>query len=349
MNLFAEDKAQIGAFLEAYFSSRHERSNQHNQWEADLAGRLPQFTTGGKMWRGCLVCLACGMFDKQYREEAVAVGAAVELAQSALLMHDDIMDQSDLRRGEPSVHRQYEELARKQKLRRPDRFGESMSICAGDIAFFLSFDILASLRRAPDAVRLQLIQTFCSEFTEVGLAQMEDVYHELSPEEPDWKAIVEQYRYKTARYTFSMPLMLGAILGQAPDVARNDLSHLGELLGILFQIKDDGLDLFHSDTETGKSNGLDVMHNKKTLHRRALLDASSPHQQMRLRTLFGKPDLSSTELEEVRTLFHKTGALKKVEQLKSTLAQEAHTLMGRLTAAEPDKEKLAAILDHLIQ
>ena len=138
----------------------------------DSVERLKEFAVRGKMIRGSLAVLGSMLFTERAHPDGVPLGAAMELFQSALLVHDDIMDRDAYRRGYPSLYHQYSLYAEEQGAAETEHTGTSMGICVGDIAFFLGYEILGSVAGASassgDAVR------YCSrELARVAAAQME--------------------------------------------------------------------------------------------------------------------------------------------------------------------------------
>ena len=141
-----ECRQQISRWLEALLRSRGGDLEKVNSLGRELGERLGRFAMRGKMLRGAMVCLASRLLDGGIRppeEAALAVGAAMELFQSGLLVHDDIMDRDATRRGQPTIHRQYAGEAERRGVRDPEHLGQSLGICAGDAAFFLGFEVLA--------------------------------------------------------------------------------------------------------------------------------------------------------------------------------------------------------------
>ncbi|HOX19212.1 MAG TPA: polyprenyl synthetase family protein, partial [Spirochaetales bacterium] len=222
----------------------------------DAARRLEAFALRGKLIRGVLVRLGYELASGRTAEGSALVaveraGAAMELFQSGLLVHDDIMDRDRTRRGVPTLHVEYERALEEAGYGDPVHYGEALGICAGDLAYFAGFGVLASLPVAPDAAR-KAAEIAAEELCLVGAAQMLDVANGAArpgsrnafapgPVEPDEEGILRLYRYKTGRYTFSLPLALGAALADADDATRLALETAGEELGLLFQLKDDEL------------------------------------------------------------------------------------------------------------
>lgn len=229
-----------------------------NKWGSDVLTRLTPFVTAGKSVRGSLVLLSYELFKNTSPQAAVDVAGALELIHAGLLIHDDIMDQDQMRRGAKSLYAQYQELFSDK------RTGESLALCVGDVSFFMALSVISSLG-FPLKITRAVMNKISSELTLVGVAQMQDVALPNQKEKATKDTILTLYRYKTARYTCSLPLALGAILaGQNEDVV-SALEIYGEHVGILFQIIDDQLNLFGDTEVTGKPVGSDIREEKVTL------------------------------------------------------------------------------------
>ncbi len=296
----------------------------------DLAVKLESFAMGGKMLRGILVRLGyelCAPSSASIDPILDRAGAAMELFQAGLLIHDDIMDRDAIRRSMPTIHEQY-----KNGLVSADPLhaGISLAICAGDIAFFLGTGVLSSLPASNETManRMRAVASFtASELCLVGVAQMQDMLNgdALGSSEPSEADILKLYRFKTGRYTFSLPLVVGCLLAGTDEANLRALEEAGEYLGMVFQLKDDELGLFAESAALGKVPGSDIKENKKTLHRRYLFDRSSADQKAMLATLFGKSDLSGPDIKIVRDLMNSLGVTHDVaEKMRryATLALE---------------------------
>ena len=305
MTELANLKPALSAELQAFMNKSEADDTLVSNWTADVIGRLLDYTIRGKMIRGALVTIGARLFSTNpaglepgLQTVCLRLGAAMELIQSLLLIHDDIMDQDDLRRGKPSVHAQYVQLAHLRDVTDPQRLGESLGICAGDVSGFMAFEILAGLDLEPPLLR-DLFALTSHELTLVGLAQMSDVYNGGVCAEVGFEEIIRLYRYKTGRYTFSLPLMAGALCAGAKPETRRILGEIGELFGIIFQIKDDDLGLFGNSERTGKPVGSDIREDKKTLHRYFLFERADVAERKEFREIFGKRNASEAEIKHV--------------------------------------------------
>ena len=177
---------------------------------------------------------------------------ATELFHAALLIQDDVMDNSNLRRGGMSMHKSLEGLGNRFDFRESQKIGESLALCAADVLIFLAYKLLDDLK---------LVDLFSRELHKTSFGQMLDVIGSAQEGTLTKDAILNIYKFKTARYTFTLPFMAACICaGQNPK----QFEELGEDLGLIFNLKDDYLDF--SDV-SGKVKGLDFKENKQTMYR----------------------------------------------------------------------------------
>ncbi len=182
-----------------------------------LTSKFADACYGGKQVRGILVRLGYGLVKARPNPEIITVGAAYEILHASILVHDDIMDQSPLRRGEPSLYK---------------TLGESMAMALGDLGFFLSIKIILG-SKFDQALKLKALALFTKTLVDTAVGQIMDL-KKLDP--------VTTAKLKTARYTIAAPLQLGATLAGGKDKQVKLLGEFGEYVGIAFQIRDDILD-----------------------------------------------------------------------------------------------------------
>jgi geranylgeranyl diphosphate synthase type I len=344
---FDRRKERIAAWLEGFFREKSPELGRVSPLGAELGGRLLRFCARGKMLRGGLVSIGAALAGRGKRRDAlgqppgvVPAGAAMELLQSGLLVHDDIMDRDATRRGQPTLHLQYAGEAAQGRAREPAHLGVSLGICAGDAAFFLAFEILARLP-APAGVAGALVGLCARELSRVAAAQMQDVSWGGTPAEVGEQDILGLYTYKTGRYTFSLPLLAGGLLGGCAPERAGLLERLGECLGVLFQIRDDELGLFGEEQELGKPVGSDVREGKKTLFYALLTRGADESSRARLQGIFGNPGATGEDLDFVRRQIEKLGVRQEVDSLGERYAQEAERLMDRLPAEGSEEMRVA--------
>ena len=360
---FAAQKTRIVAFLSRFLNERAGDLVPVNRWGPDACRLLMEFTASGKMIRGGLAILAWQLFAEPRHpgfdipssftdasipqsvggESALAVAAALELFQSALLIHDDIMDRDTMRRGRASLFYQYCNRGLAENLGdEAYHFGESMGICLGDLAFFLGFEILAAVTEDAPVLKV-LLKLFSRELTLVGLGQMEDIYLGKAHHRAREADILNVYRYKTSRYTFSLPLVAGALLSGAPPPVIADLEKLGENLGIIFQIKDDELGLFGNAAAIGKPVGSDLKEGKMTLWMYFLLQSADPELTAWLESLQNTA-VTEADLAKIRQKVRSNGIQERINRLTAELTTEVRRLMAALPFSSPRHQEILSEL-----
>jgi geranylgeranyl diphosphate synthase type I len=264
----------------------------------DVAGALREYLLrGGKRLRGALLLLGNEAAGGA-REAAMDASLGVELLHAYLLIHDDFMDQDDVRRGGPTLHRALG----------GDHLAASLAVLSGSLCESWAYQLLGAA--APVAART---------IEQVILGQMADLRapggRELSERE-----ILQVQRAKTGTYTFELPLHLGATLAGAPRHLLDALSAYARPLGMAFQIADDLLGTFGAQESTGKPNASDLRAGKRTLIVARALESASPQDAARLRSQLGRQD---ADVEELRGILRRSGAEQSARSDAERLCNEA--------------------------
>lgn len=251
----------------------------------------------------------------------VLAAAALEVFHAAALVHDDLIDNSDTRRGAPAAHRGFESLHRASGwLGDGDRFGRSAAVLLGDLLLGWSDELLdrgialLADRRAGAAARAE----FNRMRTEVTAGQYLDVLEEHAWNiAGDREALPRAHRvvvYKSAKYSVEAPLAIGAALAGASPAQSAALREFGLPLGIAFQLRDDVLGVFGDPELTGKPAGDDLREGKRTVLI-ALARAALPGSSRRLLDeLLGDPELDDEQVGMIRTALVESGAVAQIEQ-----------------------------------
>jgi geranylgeranyl pyrophosphate synthase len=252
---------------------------------------------GGKRVRP-LLTLLCARTDRRLAEPVLRGATAVELLHMATLVHDDVLDRADLRRGRPTV---------------AHAFGVEIAVSAGNYLLARAFQELAG---SGDAAAVDTLSAAAVGLSEGEVLQRDDS-HRLTVTVPEYERRCER---KTADL-FAAACRLGALLGGAADAATH-LAEYGRLLGLAFQVLDDILDLSGDERTTGKRAGTDVRDGTVTLPMIYALE-----EQPRLAALLGRPDLSPDEVEEALRLIAAGGALQRARAVALGYIEEARTVL----------------------
>ena len=264
---------------------------------------------------------------------------ALELLHTFALVHDDIMDGSDRRRGLPSIHRRFIDAHGREHWRGDGRrFGEGVAILVGDFAFVYADMLMAT---APPEAR----PIFDELRVELCVGQYLDLAATASgARDPEDARRIEWY--KSGKYTVERPLHLGAALaGRLPELAA-PLTTIGLPLGEAFQSRDDVLGVFGDSSVTGKPVGDDLREGKLT-PLVAAATARATGGAARLLERIGAPDLTAEEIEGLRAVLVETGARAEVEATIETRVGEALTAIDRAPLTDPSRRALAELATYV--
>jgi geranylgeranyl diphosphate synthase, type I len=243
----------------------------------------------------------------------ITAAAALELLHGCGLIHDDIIDASDLRRGQPSVHRRFADLHRRGRLHgSPENFGTAAAILLGDLCLTWCDQMFdESLLPAP-AVRAAK-SLFHLMHTEVLSGQYLDML-EQSLGTVSLPRSLTVIRYKTAKYTVERPLHVGGLLAGADEKLLAGYSRFALPIGEAFQLRDDVLGVFGDSTQTGKPAGDDLREGKHTVLIALAMERGSRAQRRDLDRLLGHQTLTHEGIDVLRSIIIDTGALDSVEE-----------------------------------
>lgn len=255
--------------------------------------------------------------------EIIQACAALELVHVCALMHDDVMDGSDTRRGAPSIHKSFEAMhADKKLVGSAENFGTATAILLGDLALVWSAKMLHQ-SGLESATLIRALPMYDEMRIELMAGQYLDVYEQaLGSSSVDRSLKVA--RYKSGKYTIERPLHFGAALGSKdPEQLMNSYSSYGLPLGEAFQLRDDVLGIFGNPAETGKPAGDDLRESKRTVLLAKTMEFATPAGQSIIKSALGNPNLSASEIEAAREIMKDSGALKWVEDLIESLTSSA--------------------------
>jgi geranylgeranyl diphosphate synthase type I len=260
--------------------------------------------------------------------------AALELVQASALMHDDLIDASDTRRGVPSIHRRFAAHHTRSGWPGPgEPFGTASAILLGDLCLVWSDEMLGGSGFDPTALA-RARSVFDRMRTEVTVGQYLDVHAQFSGDCSVDRAS-KVARYKSAKYTVERPLLFGAALAGADDVLAKVLSGYGMPLGEAFQLRDDVLGVFGDPATTGKPAGDDLREGKRTYLVAAALELADEGEKAVLYNGLGDARLSHGQVAEVREVIVSTGALARTEARIAELTAAALASLRSARLVEP--------------
>jgi geranylgeranyl diphosphate synthase type I len=331
---------RVDKTLAAFLAVQRNRIVSIDPALTDVADALEAFVLGGgKRLRPAFAYWGhrgAGGLDSDH---VVAAVSALELVQASALIHDDVMDRSDTRRGEPAVHRRFATRHTAAGWRgSATGFGDSAAVLLGDLALVWSDELLHSSGVDPaDLARARPV--FDAMRTEVTVGQYLDVLTQATGDTSLERA-GKVARYKSAKYTVERPLLLGAALAGAPATLMDAYSAFGLPLGEAFQLRDDVLGVFGDPRVTGKPAGDDLREGKRTYLVAAAFAAAGPAERDELDRGLGDPALDDAGVTRLRAIIRDTGALARTEDRITALTGSA---LAALAGADVDREARTAL------
>lgn len=321
-------KERLDPKIGAYFDTKIREAGKEDVFIADALRHVRKIMlAGGKRLRAAFMYYGYLGAGGAEADKILEASMSIEYTHAFLLVHDDIMDQDDLRHGVATLHRQYADFCERLfPEKNAAHFGNSIALIIGDMLCAFGNDIIFSsgfpLEQKFQA--LSKLQNITS-FTVIGQAR--DIYMEYKGAASE-EEILAMYRNKTAKYTVEGPLHLGALLAGASQEMLDGLSAYAIPLGIAFQIQDDILGIFGDAKRLGKPVGSDIHEGKLTLLVSRALQGGTAQQRKRLKTLLSLGDaLTEQDIMEFRELIMTTGAFDGAQRLAERyIAEGTHAL-----------------------
>lgn len=330
--------AEINQELDRFFQKWSEEVEQASPKLVSLNKIFIEASEGGKRLRGSLVKLGFELTDSEYTPEILKPAAGFEIFQTAILAHDDIIDQSPLRRGKPTIY----------KILGGDHYAISQTICLGDSGYFLAEKLILDAD-FPEGRKNKALSWFIKGMLDTVLGQTLDIELPRNNQNKSRDDILTIFRFKTAMYTIIGPLSLGVILGGGPDKLLHDIAEFGESLGTAFQIQDDILGVFGNEETIGKSVTSDIEEGKLTLLFLHALENDDEAQKEILDKYYGKGKIGESELEAIRKVFIETGALESSQNKAQELVEKAKKTVEGMEIPDDKKEILLQMSDFIVK
>ncbi|MFC1754550.1 polyprenyl synthetase family protein [Thermoproteota archaeon] len=346
-------KQKIDLALEEFFDRKIQEAEEVDKSAVEIMKNLKEFNLrGGKRIRPALMISAYKCFaecDEQTEKDVIFASLAVELMEGFLLIHDDVLDQDDLRRGGPTLHKVYEKEYKDIRSITPKRFGENVAIVAGDMQNSLANEIIA-LSNFSAEKKTEFLRKYHSTAlkTEYGWL-LESILTTKHPSEVTEEDVMKVNGFKTAAYTIEGPLHIGALLGGAGKDDITLLTGFAILLGQAFQIQDDILGMFGDEKKLGKPIGSDIIEGKITLLITKAMENCSEEDKKILLENLGKKDLSIEDIEKVRKVVTDSGSLDYSKKLAEELIKQSKSVIDKADLRPEGRDFIVGIADFLIK
>ncbi|CDR17545.1 Polyprenyl synthetase [Streptomyces iranensis] len=333
----ADLRACIDAVLTEFLREKAaaaEREHLPASFVQAVAGFL---AAGGKRLRPllCVTGWHAAVGERTPPAAVIRVAAALEMFHAFALIHDDVMDQSSIRRGEPTVHRALagQRIASGDSPESAEWFGVGAAVLVGDLALTWSDELIHTAGLTPDELTglLPLLDVMRSE---IMYGQYLDLAATGSPTDDVERALTIA-RYKTSKYSIERPLHIGAVLAGADDDLLDALTAYALPLGEAFQLRDDLLGAFGDPAETGKPRMDDLRDGKHTALVALALRTASADSADLLRDLLGRADLTDAQAERVRAVLIESGARTGIEDMIAQHRDSVEKLLSNPGSIHP--------------
>jgi geranylgeranyl diphosphate synthase type I len=325
-----------------------------------LLGMTHRALSGGKRLRPafCVWSYLAAGGEVEHLPPVIRAAASLELLHVSALVHDDVMDASDRRRGAPSAHRQFEALhAGSGWVGDPELFGRAGAILLGDLLVMWSMQMIqrsglapATLERVLPVVEAMRSEVTCGQYLDV-VAQVQPLHAGTGEGAEIGIALDEASRvveYKSARYTVRRPCQAGAAMAGASPELREALAAYGSPLGRAFQFRDDLLGVFGDPDRTGKPAGDDLREGKRTVLIAHALAGSDARGRELLARRLGDPTLDDAGVRELRGVITASGAREEVEAMIAAGHRQALRALADADLTEAGRTALTALANHAV-
>ena len=330
-------KEKINASLKRFLENKVKEDGAYSDETKLLIENILEFNLrGGNRIRPLIVIFAYNCFKEGEESQIIDASIAIELMQAYFLIHDDIIDNSDLRRGGPSMHKLYG--------LKDEMFGKSVAIIAGDVCASYVYEIILNSKFS-DSAKLKALEWLTWIDRRVNYGQEIDLlpgFEKLKENE-----VMKIYELKTASYTAQGPVFLGAALASATDKEISQLKEYGYKIGLAFQIQDDILGVYGRVKETGKPNDSDIKEGKKTLLIAKALEFCNAEDKEFLLKNYGSRSISDETLEKIKEIINTCKSLQYCKNKIKQFVLEGKNSILDLKLQKKGKEHLLEIADYV--
>lgn len=341
--LEADTSARINQTIDAFFERNIAQAGKVSPFYTLLWQDMHRLIrSGGKRLRPRMVMRSYKAFGGNDCDSILPVAAAQELLHMALLIHDDIIDRDYIRYGVENITGKYEDQHYSGVLDDKDRlhYAQSAALLAGDLLLSGSYQLMLDSHIDPASL-LEIQKIHSRSIFEVAGGELLDTESAFRPlDSIDAKTVA---LYKTASYTFTGPLLIGAILAAAPSKDVAYLKDFAHSLGIAYQLRDDIIGVFGDEKEIGKTTIGDIREGKHTYMVEQFYELAGDGDIVFFKLYFGDKDIQKSEVEAIKELFVSSGALQHTENKIIEYAMSARNALAHISSHTDMNELLELV------
>ena len=326
--------------LKTFLNEAVEEASDYHSFIEKIYGDIEEYILRkGKRLASCSTLLIYKGYAGKVDEKILNVCVGIELYRHAILVHDDMVDLDQQRRGGSTLHKKFTDSYNPYD----NRFGEATAVFAGNIAYELGVQAILKSGFSEKTVN-RLMHLFSEGYRAVNESQILDLLFENKDVDvEEWRVMAG----KRAASLFKLTLIVGAILGNAPEKDLKLLEETAENMGYSFDIQDDIIDSFAPKKEYGRSPCLDISKNKKPLHVIYALNSTDQAKSEALKCLLGKEFLSFGEIDLIRKLLRESGGLDAAKQESRKHAEQAKMFIFKTSLTKDVKEFFSCFISYI--
>jgi geranylgeranyl pyrophosphate synthase len=328
-----EYDALIESEVSRYFSRAREEAARYHPFMGRVYENLAEYVLRkGRRLATTSALLVYTGFKGEMDAYARTLGLALELYRHAILVHDDLVDRDEERRGGRALHRLFD---------LGEGFGEAAAIFAGNMLYAMALEALEDIPKSEELRNL-----FARAYREVNESQVLDAYFEhIEPSVEEWYAMAS----RRAPSLFRLTLLAGATLAEAGKEDREHLEKVGTEIGYAFDIQDDIIGTFATREQYGREPGRDVLRGKKPLHIALAMKLAANDEREELRRILASRSAGEAEVERVKELVRSCGALDTAKDIARKHAERAKAEIEKTSLSGEVKEVFAGFIDYVAE
>ncbi len=336
-NYYKDTYKKLNLVLDEYNSKLLEDKSGYLKDNLKLFANL---NSGGKMIRGILVNLGYKIASNKSDDYSNMLSLAYEIFQTSILIHDDIIDNDNYRRGKETIHFKNYNNYLKYDKKMAKKVSESVAICIGDYGFYKANQLIVK-SYGDDKNLSNVLKYFNDIFLKTVEGELIDVLlpieskNNLISSETLENNIMEVYNLKTAYYTIVGPLCLGMILAGTKENYINDITSFGKKIGIAYQIQDDILGIYSDNI--GKVIGSDIKEFKQTILYSYTYNSQYKDELLKY---YGKENINDEDINYVRDIFKKSGAYDYAYNYMNKLYDDGIKIIDKITWINNDYKNI---------
>jgi len=336
MNVSNRYNVMIEQDLEKYLTMLRVESAKYHEFTLKVFDSLSEYSLRkGIRLASIHTIIAYTGYDNEVDSRILRICSGLEMYRHSILLHDDIADREEFRRGGPAFHRMFNG--------HNEKFGESIAIFSGNIAYSLALNAILSTDYS-ESKKIKTLGILNDDFHNVNESQTLDLLFERkNPSVEEWYVMAR----KRAASLFRTTVLIGAILGDAPAKDLPILDSAAQNIGFAFDIQDDIIDLFASKEQYGRDPGGDLIRGKKPLHIILAMNMASEDVVERITRFSVRGDISPEELESIRMNISECGALDKAKERIKFHVEEAWKYLGKTSLNDGSKRFFESMLMYI--